>query len=196
VFDGEQVLLDLRLSATLRFDPNRVAKPSGKMTSTMNDVTDMLTRWNRGDREALSELMPLVYGELHRLAERCMAREDPNHTLQPTALVHEAYLRLTNSRSGRFNNRIHFYGAAAQAMRRIPVDHAPQRGARKRGADPIMLNLDDVDVRVDLHQDLIALDDALTRLSETAPRPAQVVELRYFGECRSTRSPNYSISHR
>jgi RNA polymerase sigma factor (TIGR02999 family) len=110
-----------------------------------------------------------------------MAAERSNHTLQPTALVNEAYLRLAGTRSGRFDNRVHFYGAAAQAMRRILVDHARQRAARKRGHDPVVLSLDDVDPQVDLRHDLIALDDALNRLTEIAPRPARVVELRYFG---------------
>jgi RNA polymerase sigma factor (TIGR02999 family) len=145
------------------------------------DITELLGRWSQGDREALHELMPLVYGELRHLAERYMAREHSDHTLQPTALVNEAYLRLAGNRTGRFNNRVHFYGAAAQAMRRILVDHARQRAARKRGSDPIVLSLEDVEVGVDLDQDLVALDDALKRLTAIAPRPAQVVELRYFG---------------
>lgn len=147
----------------------------------MTDVTELLARWNRGDRDAFAELMPLVYGELRRLATSYMAREQTNHTLQPTALVHEAYLRLASGHSGRFNNRIHFYGAAAQAMRRILVDHARLRRARKRGADPTVVSLDEVDVGIDVRLDLVALDDALKRLTEIAPRPAKVVELRYFG---------------
>jgi RNA polymerase sigma factor (TIGR02999 family) len=106
------------------------------------DVTELLARWNRGDAGALSELMPLVYQELRRLADHYMGLERPNHTLQPTALVHEAYLRLTQVRSGRFSNRVHFYGAAAQAMRRILVDHARQRGAIKRGESPTLVDLD------------------------------------------------------
>jgi RNA polymerase sigma factor (TIGR02999 family) len=146
-----------------------------------DDVTELLARWNRGDRAALTELMPIVYGELRRLAGHYMNREQSDHTLQPTALVHEAYLRLAKSRNGGFNNRVHFYGAAAQAMRRILVDHARLRGADKRGRDAVVLNLADIDIAVDLDQDLVALDDALKRLTLIAPRPAQVVELRYFG---------------
>ena len=147
----------------------------------MTDVTELLARWNRGDRDALAELMPLVYGELHRLAEHYMRLEQADHTLQPTALVHEAYLRLAGANGGRFNNRVHFYGAAAQAMRRILVDHARQRQARKRGNNPIVVTLDSVNIGVDLRHDLVALDDALERLAGTAPQPAKVVELRYFG---------------
>lgn len=148
----------------------------------MKNVTDLLSRWNAGDREALSELMPIVYGELRRLAEHYMRHEQNAHTLQPTALVHEAYLRLAASNGGRFSNRVHFYGAAAQAMRRILVDHSRRRQAQKRGRDPNVLSLDSVDaIGVEMRHDLVALDAALTKLAATAPRPARVVELRYFG---------------
>jgi RNA polymerase sigma factor (TIGR02999 family) len=148
----------------------------------MGDVTALLARWNKGDAGALEELMPLVYAELRHLADRFMLRERDDHTLQPTALVHEAYLRLTGVREGRFNNRVHFYGAAARAMRRILVDHARQRLAVRRGSDPVVLSLDDVpNAGIDLRLDLVALNDALDRLAAVAPRPAQVVELRYFG---------------
>ena len=147
----------------------------------MHDVTELLARWSGGDREALAELMPIVYGELRHLAEHYMGREQPGHTLQPTALVHEAYLRLAATNGGQFNNRIHFYGAAAQAMRRILVDAARKRQARKRGQRPVLVALDSVPVGVDLREDLVALDDALERLAAVAPLPARVVELRYFG---------------
>ena len=147
----------------------------------MKDVTQLLARWSRGDRDALAELMPLVYGELRRLAEHYMRQEQRDHTLQPTALVHEAYMRLAGSTAGHFNNRLHFYGAAAQAMRRILVDHARRRHAGKRGQNPVMVDLDGISVGVDLREDLVALDDALERLAAAAPQPARVVELRYFG---------------
>lgn len=148
----------------------------------MGDVTGLLARWNRGDREAFEQLMPLVYAELRHLADHYMANERRDHTLQPTALVHEAYLRLTHVRNGRFANRVHFYGAAAQAMRRILVDHARQRRAVRRGSDPTLLNLDGVQAGgIDLRFDLLAVNDALDRLATVAPRPAKVVELRYFG---------------
>ncbi|MGH9199816.1 MAG: sigma-70 family RNA polymerase sigma factor [Vicinamibacterales bacterium] len=146
------------------------------------DVTLLLARWNSGDVGALEELMPLVYAELRQLAAHFMLRERTDHTLQPTALVHEAYLRLAGVKSGHFNNRVHFYGAAAQAMRRILIDHARQRRAVRRGADPTLLTLDDVhNAGIDLRSDLLALNDALDRLATIAPRPAKVVELRYFG---------------
>lgn len=148
----------------------------------MADVTQLLARWNNGDAGALAELMPLVYGELRRLADHFMGGERAGHTLQPTALVHEAYLRLAHVRDGQFNNRIHFYGAAAQAMRRILVDHARQLRAQKRGCNPSLVDLDAaVDAGIDPRHDLVALDDALVRLAAVAPQPARVVELRYFG---------------
>jgi RNA polymerase sigma factor (TIGR02999 family) len=152
------------------------------MPEPRTDVTELLARWNKGDTDALGELLPLVYQELRKLAEHYMGRERPNHTLQPTALVHEAYLRLTQVRGGRFNNRVHFYGAAARVMRRILVDHARQRGAVKRGANPTQVDLESLSSgTIDLRIDLAALDDALERLAAIAARPAKVVELRYFG---------------
>ena len=125
--------------------------------------------------------MPLVYAELRRLADHYMSHERTDHTLQPTALVHEAYLRLSQARHGRFDNRVHFYGAAAQAMRRILVDHARRRSACKREHTAAVVDLDAVAASIDLHMDLGALDQALDRLSKIAPRPAKVVELRFFG---------------
>jgi RNA polymerase sigma factor (TIGR02999 family) len=144
-------------------------------------VTELLDRWNRGDQDALAELMPLVYGELRRLAEHYMRSEQTGHTLQPTALVHEAYLRLAGATEVQFNNRVHFYGAAAQAMRRILVDHARRQWASKRGQRPVVLSLDGVEAGVELRPELVDLDDALTRLAAQAERAARVVELRYFG---------------
>jgi RNA polymerase sigma-70 factor (ECF subfamily) len=147
----------------------------------MGDVTGLLARWHRGDADALEQLMPLVYAELRQLADHYMLGERRNHTLQPTALVHEAFLRLAGDSEPKFNNRVHFYGAAAQAMRRILVDHARRRGAARRGSDPTMLNLDSIQAGIDLRFDLVAVNDALDRLAQIAPRPAKVVELRYFG---------------
>ena len=148
----------------------------------MGDVTELLSRWHRGDRSAFAELMPLVYDELRQLADRYLSRERRDHTLQPTALVHEAYLRLTGLRAADFQNRVHFYGAAANAMRRILVDHARRRNAAKRGDPANRVDFDvAVEAGVDRPFDLLALDDALRRLAEIAPTPAQVVELRYFG---------------
>ena len=149
--------------------------------SRVTNVTELLAQWNDGDREALTQLMPLVYGELRQLADHYMRREDADHTLQPTALVHEAYLRLVGTTSGRFASRAHFYGAAAQAMRRILVDHARRGLTHKRGQRPIVLSLDTMELGVELRQELVDLDAALTKLAAEAPRAARTVELRYFG---------------
>jgi len=148
----------------------------------MGDITDVLRRWQAGDPGALDELTPLVYDELHRLAAPYMRHERGDHTLQPTALVHEAFLRLTGLRKADFQNRAHFYGAAARVMRRILVDHARRRRAAKRGGNATLVNLDEASVAgIDLRIDLVALDEALQNLSGIAERPARVVELRYFG---------------
>jgi len=144
-------------------------------------VTELLARWNQGDQNALAELMPLVYGELRRLADHYMRHEQTGHTLQPTALVHEAYLRLAGATHAQFNSRVHFYGAAAQAMRRILVDHARRGLANKRGQRPVVLSLDGIDAGVEVRHELVDLDAALTKLSGHAERAARVVELRYFG---------------
>jgi RNA polymerase sigma factor (TIGR02999 family) len=147
----------------------------------MGDITRLLARWSDGDAEALKELLPLAYAELRQLADHYMRQERPDHTLQPTALVHEAYLRLAGVRSP-FQNRVHFYGAAAQVMRRILVDYARSRRAVKRGDGAVVVNLDEAaDVGIDLRMDLVALDEALEALAAIAPRAAKVVELRYFG---------------
>jgi RNA polymerase sigma-70 factor, ECF subfamily len=148
----------------------------------MGHITQLLARWRDGDAGAFEELTPLVYAELRQLAAHYMRNERSDHTLQPTALVHEAYLRLTGLREARFQNRVHFYGAAATAMRRILVDHARQRGAAKRGSGATVVSLDDAaTVGIDLRQDLVGLDESLDRLAVVAPEPARVVELRYFG---------------
>lgn len=146
------------------------------------DITRLLNRWTDGDAAALQDLMPLVYEALRELADHYMQRERPNHTLQPTALVNEAYLRLSGHGSG-FKSRVHFYGAAAQVMRRILVDHARERRARKRGGalDQFAFTeaLDGAIGEVPI--DVLALDEALDRLGRMAPVKVQVVELRYFG---------------
>jgi RNA polymerase sigma factor (TIGR02999 family) len=144
------------------------------------DITQLLDRWGAGDTAAFDELLPLVYGELRRLADAYLRRERADHTLQPTALVHEAYLRLTGIRAANFNNRTHFYGAAATAMRRVLVDHARGRRALKRGEPPLRLDAA-MDVGIDMRLDLVSLDEALEQLARVAPRPAKVVELRFFG---------------
>lgn len=148
----------------------------------MSEITQLLNQWSEGDPGALDELMPLVYGVMRKLADHYMRLERRNHTLQPTALVHEAYLRLSGHTSG-FSSRTHFYGAAAQAMRRILVDHAREHRAGKRGGamDAVTLN-ENIDGALGAApMDLLALDEALDRLACLSRTRAKVVELRYFG---------------
>jgi RNA polymerase sigma factor (TIGR02999 family) len=144
------------------------------------DITALLKDWSGGDREALERLMPAIYGELKRLAASYLRSERTDHTLQPTALVHEAYLRLQGQRSVEWANRSHFFGIAARIMRRILVDHARRRRAAKRDAAGLRLTLAD-DSANDRAPELIALDSALTNLEKLDPQQARVVELRYFG---------------
>jgi RNA polymerase sigma-70 factor, ECF subfamily len=146
------------------------------------DITVLLGRWHNGDRAAFEELLPMVYAELRDVAGAYMRRERADHTLQPTALVHEAYLKLAGVREADFNNRVHFFGAAAQAMRRILVDHARRQKAAKRDAEGQTVTLaESTAAGIDLRSDLVALDEALGKLAEVALEPARVVELRYFG---------------
>jgi RNA polymerase sigma factor (TIGR02999 family) len=146
------------------------------------DVTRLLEDWTRGDQDALAELMPAVYDELHRRAQAYLRRERPDHTLQPTALIHEAFLRLVDQRSVRWQSRVHFYAIAAQQMRRILVDHARARHAAKRGQGLQRVSLDEAaGLPEQSEAELIALDEALQRLAEVDPRTARVVELRFFG---------------
>ena len=146
------------------------------------DVTRLLNRLQKGDRKAESLLIPLVYDELRRLASAYMRRERPNHTLQSTALVHEAYIRLSDKRNVSWQNRAHFFGVAAQLMRRILVDHARAKLAQKRGCRPHLIPLDRAfALTPERSSDLLALDEVLTRLGERDPRALQVIELRFFG---------------
>jgi RNA polymerase sigma factor (TIGR02999 family) len=146
------------------------------------DITQLLDRWCGGDVDAFNALVPLVYDELRKLAHHYLRDERQGHTLQPTALVHEAFLRLRNVRDSKMENRAYFYGAAAQVMRRVLVDHARRRGTIKRGADwrPIELTAA-IDQPIDLRMDLVALNDALEALAAIAPEKAKAVELRFFG---------------
>jgi len=147
------------------------------------DVTGLLERWGQGDKDALNQLLPAVYDELHRMAARYLRRERPDHTLQPTALIHEAYLRLVDQNSVTWENRAHFFGISAQVMRRILVDHARGRHAAKRGGSLIKLPLDEAIHGSPKQQeeiDLVALDAALTRLAEVDAEQSRLVELRYF----------------
>jgi RNA polymerase sigma factor (TIGR02999 family) len=145
-------------------------------------ITVLLDRANRGDRSATDELLPLVYDELRLLARRYMSRERPGHTLQATALVHEAYLRLVDHNDAAWESRAHFFGAAARAIRRILTDHARARGRRKRGGGAARVPLDEVRLVVGSNDrlDLIALDGAIDRLAALDPQKARVVELRFF----------------
>jgi len=146
------------------------------------DVTALLDDWSRGDRDALDRLLPLVYRELRGVAARQLHRERNGHTLQPTALVHEAYLRLVEQRDVDWQNRAHFFGVAAQVMRRILVDHARRQAARKRGDNLQRVPLEDViDSSSTTEIPVIGLDEALTRLERVDRGLARIVELRAFG---------------
>src|SRR5258708_17334363 len=145
------------------------------------DLTQLLQRWAQGDRDALDRLMPLVYNELRRLANFYLQQERPDHTLQPTALVHEAYLRLVDQRHAQWQNRAQFYGVAAQIMRRILVDHARQHQAEKRKAMKDPLPLDEaltIPVQADLS--LVELDRSLEALSAFDPKKCRLVQVRFF----------------
>jgi RNA polymerase sigma-70 factor, ECF subfamily len=145
-------------------------------------VTVLLRAWSAGDRGALDELVPLVYAELKRIAERYMRRERQEHTLQPTALVHEAFVRLIELRRIDWQDRAHFFAIAAQMMRRILVNHALARGAGKRGGKAQRVSLDEaMPISAEHEPDLVVLDQALNALAEVDARKAQVVELRFFG---------------
>lgn len=153
-------------------------------------MTQLLLAWGGGDQSAYERLVPLVYAELHDMARRYLLRERSDHTLQPTALVHEAYLRLVDQSSARWSNRTQFFGVAAQAMRRILVDHARGRAAQKRGGNVVRVVLGDPEgeavaaegsaVTLPRDVELIDLDDALRALSAVDPDLVRVVELRYF----------------
>ncbi len=146
------------------------------------EITRMLQEWSGGDRDALDALLPLVYTELHRQASRYLRRERPDHTLQTTALIHEAYMKLVDQREVNWQNRTHFFGIAAQMMRRILVDYARERHRAKRGgiAEDLPLEAAALVVSEERSIDLVALDEALTRLAEFDERQARIVELRYF----------------
>ncbi|MEY2512312.1 MAG: hypothetical protein QOE26_3075 [Verrucomicrobiota bacterium] len=147
-----------------------------------HDVTQILKDWSDGSEEASARLMPLVYDELRRLAREYLRRERSDHTLQATALVHEAYLRMVDEKGLNWKNRAHFYGIAARLMRRILVDHARAHNAGKRGGLEQKLALDEArDLPAPGATDLVALDGALENLAKTYPRKSEVVELKFFG---------------
>lgn len=146
-----------------------------------NQVTVLLARWNQGEAAAREALVPLVYEELRRVARKCLAAQHGDHTLQSTALVHEAYLRLVGRESVHWQNRVHFFAVAARLMRGILVDHARKHTAAKRGGDAVTLVLDEaVTLPKKKELNLISLDDALTNLADLDPRQSQIVELRFF----------------
>jgi RNA polymerase sigma factor (TIGR02999 family) len=147
-----------------------------------NEITRSLLRWSRGDRAALDQLMPVVYEELHKLAQGFLRWERPDHTLQPTALINEAYLRLVKQDFPEWQSRKHFYGVAAQLMRQVLVEHARARAADKRGGAGQKFSLDEaLTVCDEKAADLIALDDALLALAKFDGRKVRIIELRYFG---------------
>jgi len=147
-----------------------------------NEITDLLLAWNDGEQTALEKLAPLVEVELRRLARSYMRRERAGHTLQTTALINEAYVRLINARRVSWQNRAHFYGIAARVMRRILVDFAREKGYQKRGGGTFQVTLDDALAATSNNDpDLLALDEALYELARVDERKAQVVEMRFFG---------------
>jgi len=147
-----------------------------------SDATELLHAWSNGDESAFDQLVPLVHQELRMLARRYMRRERVDHTLQATALVNEAYVRLIDARGIRWQDRAHFLAIAAKTMRRILVEFARQRGRQKRGGDVVRITLDDApSLAAGQSTDLIALNDALCDLATVDPRMSQVVELRFFG---------------
>ena len=158
---------------------NFSASSVGAMSET-HEVTLLLAEWAKGNQRALDELTPLVYKELRKLAASYLRRERQGHTLQPTALVHEAYLRLVDQKNPNWQNRSHFYGVAARLMRQILVDHARRKQAGKRAGLQVPLE-QAVSFMEDRSQDLMALDSSLNALEKIDPRKCKAVELRYFG---------------
>jgi RNA polymerase sigma factor (TIGR02999 family) len=151
-------------------------------TAASHEVTQLLLAWNDGDQTALERLIPLVHAELHRIARSYMRNERAGHTLQTSALINEAYLRLIDAQQVRWQNRAHFFGIAAQLMRRVLVDFARSRSYKKRGGGALQVSLDEAMVITkECGEDLVALDEALSALSELDERKGRVVEMRFFG---------------
>ena len=151
-------------------------------TPHQHEITQLLAEWREGNQSALDELYPLVYDELHRLARRYMSRERKGHTLQTTALINEAYVRLVDQKNVQWANRSHFFAISAQIMRRILIDHARRNAYAKRGGGARQVSLEEVAaITPDPGGELLRLDEALKSLAEMDPRRSQVVELRYFG---------------
>ena len=147
-----------------------------------HSVTLLLEQWNNGDQAALDKLMPLIYEELRKMARRYMRQQNPGHTLQTTALIHETYLRMVKQKEKHFENRAHFFGVAAQAMRHILVDYARARQTAKRGGAARPISLEEAAlVTAERATELVAFDEALKELAKLSQRQSRVVELRYFG---------------
>ena len=147
----------------------------------MNKVTIILNAIEEGDPEAINTLLPAVYEELRQMANRQLFTEGPGHTLQATALVHEAYMRLADAADGGWSSRTYFFGAAAEAMRRILIDHARKKRSKKRGGDRNRVDFMDADIMAEESPDnLIAIDEALTKLSQAQPTTAELVKLRFY----------------
>lgn len=151
------------------------------MAAIPQEITQLLLKWGNGDRRALDELIPLVYPELRRIARQYMRKENPQHSLQTSALINEAYLRLVDQQTVAWHDRAHFFAVAAQVMRHILIDHARKYRYAKRGAGARRVDLDSVVVADQRAAEFVALDDALNRLAEIDTRKSQIVELRFFG---------------
>jgi RNA polymerase sigma factor (TIGR02999 family) len=152
-----------------------------KQPPKQHEITQLLAEWSDGNQSALDELYPLVYDELHRLARRYMSRERKGHTLQTTALINEAYVRLVDQKNVHWANRSHFFAISAQIMRRILIDHARRHGYAKRGGGAQQVSLEEAAIITNRGAELLRLDEALKTLAEMDSRRSQVVELRYFG---------------
>lgn len=151
-------------------------------TQSQPEITQLLVAWSDGDQLALEQLIPLVQAELHRIAKRYLAQGNPGHLLQATALINEAYLRLIDWKSAQWQNRAHFFGVAAQLMRRVLVDEYRQQHSQKRGGDALRVSLVEAEAKADERSaDLVALDDALKALAQLDERKSRIIELRYFG---------------
>jgi len=168
-------MLDLLLNSV----PGEQVK---RMAASQHEVTELLQKWRSGDKQALDRLTPLVYDELHRLAHHYISRERPGHTLQTTALVNEAYLRLVEQKNVEWESRAHFFAVSAQVMRHILVDYARQQASAKRGGSWKKIALDSESIVSQARaRELVRLDEGLAALNEIHPRRSKVVELRYFG---------------
>ena len=162
--------------------PPRAARWAQLQRGSSDQVTDLLVRWRGGDKASLDALLPLVYAELRLIARHYLSHERSDHTLQSTALVHEAYVRLAKQQLPEWQNRAHFFAVAAQLMRQILVDHARSHRASKRGGDAYKLALDEAEDKAQpLDIDIVALDDALKSLAELDQQQSRVVELKFFG---------------